>query len=179
MDCPICYMLVGLPGSGKSTQAQDMIKEMPYLKWASADIYIDDYAKEVGKSYMEVFLEKTKEATQWMQDDITSFIENKESFIWDMTNGYVDSRSPKLQRVKDAGYAVYAITFEITPEELNKRLKKRELEHGKIIPDSEMQKMKEKYQRPTHEEGFNEIFLIDDTSELKRLNKPETKLKVK
>lgn len=86
MEKPVCYMLVGLPGSGKSTQAKEMIKEIPYLKHASADIYIEEYANEVGKNYGEVFLEKTKEATQWMQNDITSFINNKESFIWDLTS---------------------------------------------------------------------------------------------
>jgi predicted kinase len=179
MEKPVCYMLVGLPGSGKSTQAKEMIKEMPYLKHASADVYIEEYAHEVGKNYGEVFLEKTKEATQWMQDDITSFINNKESFIWDMTNGYVDSRTPKLERVKEAGYTIYALTFEITPEELNRRLKDRANLIGKFIADSEIQKMRDKYQRPTHAEGFDEIFLIDDATELKRLNKPEVKVKVK
>lgn len=35
MDKPVCYMLVGLPGSGKSTQAKEMVKEMPYLRHVS------------------------------------------------------------------------------------------------------------------------------------------------
>ena len=48
------YVLVGVPGSGKSTwvKSQDWAAECAYI---STDGFVDEYAASVNKTYSEVF----------------------------------------------------------------------------------------------------------------------------
>jgi predicted kinase len=51
---PTLYVLVGVPGSGKSTwiAQQDWARDCAVV---STDNFVEDYAKQVGSSYSEVF----------------------------------------------------------------------------------------------------------------------------
>ena len=45
-----CYMLVAVPGSGKSTLVEALQKDMPQLGVVSSDVHIERYAKEKNKT---------------------------------------------------------------------------------------------------------------------------------
>ena len=49
---PFAVMMIGLPGSGKSTWIK---ANLPGVKVLSTDDFIDQYAAEKGKTYSEVF----------------------------------------------------------------------------------------------------------------------------
>jgi len=160
---PIAYLLVGLPGSGKSTWAE------PYLarqfELVSSDAYIENMAKMAGKTYGDIFQHTITEATKWMNKCFESAAQNYRNLIWDQTNLTMKSRRPKLNKLLEAGYDVVAVTFEIPAYELEARRKKRAGETGKDIPPSVLESMGKTYQRPTRLEGFSRVIIVTTEGE--------------
>lgn len=152
---PTAYILVGVPGSGKSTWVKNQ-------KWggdhviASTDDYVEAHARSVNKTYSEVFDEVMKAAITQMIDDVTSAIEAKKNIIWDQTSTTVSTRAKKIKMLD--GYTKIAVVFK-TPlfDELNGRLQKRALT-GKVIPSDVMHRMISGFEHPTLEEGFDQIW---------------------
>ena len=149
------YMLVGVPGSGKSTWVnnQSWSKKCVHL---SSDKFIDEYATSVGKTYDEVFTEHVKTATQLLtKQAITTNVAETDA-IWDQTNLTVKSRASKLKIFRC--YKKIAVVF-ATPDshELAKQLASRP---GKSISDAVIASMTNIFQMPTTEEGFDEIWHV-------------------
>jgi predicted kinase len=153
MTTPKLYMLIGVPGSGKSTWIanQDWTKDIPIV---SSDKFIDEHAAKEGKTYNEVFADYVKIATRLMDNQVLICKANNTDIIWDQTNTSVKSRKAKLDKLE--GYEKIAVVFR-TPEkeELDKRLAQRV---GKHIPANVMESMIANLQEPTEEEGFKEIW---------------------
>jgi predicted kinase len=155
---PTAYLLVGVPGSGKSTWAE------PYLqrdfKLISTDNYIETVAAAAGKTYGEVFKQTIEAATKWMEDCVRDYTAAMFGIVWDQTNLTMKSRRKKLDLLLAAGYDVVAVTFEIPDGELKRRREVREAATGKTIPPSVMESMGATYQRPTRLEGFTKVIVV-------------------
>lgn len=153
MTTPKLYMLIGVPGSGKSTwiENQDWTQDIPVV---SSDRFIDYYAAKEGKTYNDVFADYVKIATKLMDNQVEICKANNTNIIWDQTNTSVKSRKAKLAKLE--GYKKIAIVFK-TPEkeELDKRLAQRV---GKHIPTHVMESMIANLEMPSEEEGFEEIW---------------------
>lgn len=161
-----CYMLIAVPGSGKSTMVKSLQEDMPELEVASSDEHIVRYAAEKGRTYDEVHREYVEQAQKDMSRQIQAFIRNKKAFIWDQTNVVASARRKKIKMLHSNKYKVSAICIELSDEELQKRLIGRQaLEPGKIMPERIMQMMKSGYERPSYDEGFEEIYLINDRND--------------
>ena len=152
---PKLYMLVGVPGSGKSTwiNSQDWSRDCILV---STDKLIELEAARQGKTYNDVFKDYIGEATRIMNEDIREAVEAGKDIIWDQTNTSRKSRKTKLAQVE--GYYKIAVLFS-TPEkdEWNRRINNRP---GKIIPEAVLKAMAEGLQKPTEEEGFKEIWYV-------------------
>ena len=146
-------MLIGVPGSGKSTWVanQEWAKDIPVV---SSDKFIDEHAAKEGKTYNDVFADYVKIATRLMDNQVLICKANNTDIIWDQTNTSAKSRKAKLDKLD--GYEKIAVYFP-TPEkeELDNRLAQRV---GKHIPSSVMSSMIANLEVPTEEEGFNEIW---------------------
>ena len=148
-------MLIGIPGSGKTTWASNQ-------SWAtrcvhlSSDKFIESYAESQGKTYNEVFTEYVKTATQLLtKQAITANVAGTNA-IWDQTNMSIKSRKDKLKLFPC--YKKIAVVF-ATPDddELARRLATRP---GKHISDNVITSMINNFQMPTIEEGFDEIWHV-------------------
>ena len=66
---PKCYQLIGIPGSGKSTWVnnQDWTMTCAYV---STDKWVEIYAKEVGRTYSEVFVDFMPTAVDLMAKEV-------------------------------------------------------------------------------------------------------------
>ena len=149
------YMLVGVPGSGKSTWVnnQSWASKCVYL---SSDKFIEDYATSVNKTYNEVFGEYVKTATDLLtKRAITTNVAETDA-IWDQTNMSIKSRASKLKLFPC--YKKIAVVFR-TPDddELARRLASRP---GKHISDAVIKSMINNFQMPTLEEGFDDIWNV-------------------
>lgn len=148
-------MLIGLPGSGKTTWT---IKNHPSLSCASTDKYIDQFAAEAGKTYNEMFEASIKTATSRMLDDVSDYMHDQLNFIWDQTNLTKKSRASKLSRLNQYDYQVVGVVFE-TPKNLKERLNSR---LGKNIPAHVMESMIKNFEMPTIAEGFSKIIVAEN-----------------
>jgi predicted kinase len=149
------YVLVGVPGSGKSTwiKNQDWAKDIPVV---STDKFIDEYAAQQGKTYNEVFTERMPVAVKLMANQVEICKANNTDIIWDQTSTTVGARGKKLRMCPN--YYKIAVVFK-TPDdvELQRRLASRP---GKNIPKHVQEVMASQLRNepPTLEEGFDEIW---------------------
>ena len=153
---PKCYQLIGVPGSGKSTWVaeQDWALTCAHI---STDKWVEIYAKEVGRTYSEVFTDFMPTAVDLMAKEVVAAREMNRYIIWDQTSTTVKSRARKFNMLPD--YEHIAIVFK-TPEhkELMRRLMSRP---GKEIPDHIIASMIASWEDPTEEEGFKEIWFVN------------------
>ena len=150
-----CYQLVGVPGSGKSTWIKNQ-DWMLGLTIVNTDAFVEDYAREQGKTYTEVFVEYMPTAIDLMIEQVVFAREHGHTVIWDQTSTTVKSRARKFHMLPD--YEHIAVVFR-TPEhkELMRRLMSRP---GKEIPDHVVASMIASWEEPTLEEGFTEIWRV-------------------
>lgn len=147
------YVLVGVPGSGKSTWVKSQ-------KWAdqcvvvSTDEFVEDYAKECGQTYSEVFDEYMPTAVKLMADKVVRARDAGKDIIWDQTSTSVATRAKKFRMLPDY-YKIAVVFRKPDDEELKKRLASRP---GKKIPWSVIEQMHGNWEEPTEDEGFNEIW---------------------
>lgn len=152
---PKLYVLVGVPGSGKSTwvKRQEWTWS-PNFAYISTDHHVEAHAAKLGKTYEEVFKDFMPQAVDLMAQDVVRAREAGKDIIWDQTSTTVASRARKFRMLPD--YYKIAVVF-ATPEakELEYRLKSRP---GKTIPDKVMKQMIRGFEMPSKEEGFDEIW---------------------
>jgi predicted kinase len=150
---PKCYQLVGVPASGKSTWvgAQEWAGDCVVV---STDEFVEDYAKECGSTYSEVFADYMPTAVKLMAEKVIRAREAGKDIIWDQTSTTLASRTRKFNMLPD--YEHIAVVFK-TPEhkELVRRLFSRP---GKEIPEHVIASMIASWEDPTEEEGFKEIW---------------------
>ena len=150
---PTAYILVGVPGSGKSTWArsQRWFDECAYI---STDEHVEAYAKGLGKTYSEVFEEYMPHAIIAMCRDANEAEAVSADIIWDQNSTTRVSRARKFRMLPN--YKMIAVVFPTPDEdELARRLASRP---GKEIPLGVVRSMIENWEEPTMEEGFDEIW---------------------
>lgn len=149
------YILIGVPGSGKTTWAKSQTWAVDHA-YVSTDEFVEEYAKSVGKTYSEVFEEYMPRAVELMVDKVVEARDNKKNIIWDQTSLTIASRKKKFNMLPD--YYHIAVTFR-TPHrlELNKRLENRP---GKVIPQSVLTMMTNSIEEATEEEGYKELWYV-------------------
>lgn len=152
---PTAYILVGLPGSGKSTwlRNQQRIEDLAII---SSDDEIEKFAKSQDKTYSEVFDEYIKTATSNMYANLENALRENVSIAWDQTNLNPKKRKTILQKLPKH-YRKVAVIFEVDDRELQNRLYNRAKSEGKYIPNHVIENMKQSYVKPTTSEGFDEI----------------------
>ena len=150
---PKVYVLVGVPGSGKSTwiKNQDWALGMTIV---STDAFVEDYARAQGKTYNEVFKEYMPTAIDLMIEQVVFAREHGHNVIWDQTSTTVKSRKKKFNMLPD--YEHIAVVFKTpNPLELAIRLKNRP---GKNIPQQVINSMISGWEEPTLNEGYAEVW---------------------
>jgi predicted kinase len=149
------YVLVGVPAAGKSTWVKNQVwaKDIPVV---STDHFVEEYAKQQGKTYSEVFQEYMPIAVKLMANQALICQANNLDIIWDQTSCSVATRAKKIRMLPN--YYKIAVVFKTPPTvELKERLASRP---GKNIPWEVVSDMAQKLEvePPTKEEGFDEIW---------------------
>jgi predicted kinase len=159
------YVMVGLPGSGKSTYL-NFLNDPEYGGDGgfvySTDNYIEGIAQSNGWTYNQVFKDFIKPATKHMDEQVNLVFKQGHDVFWDQTNMSIKKRASILSRVPK-NYRKVCIC-RVPPrdaaewKELDHRLLSRE---GKSIPHHIIESMADSYIEPSLEEGFDEVRLYD------------------
>lgn len=144
-------ILIGVPGSGKSTWVES--SELDY--WiASTDNTISYIADEFQMTYDEAFKDLYPFAENIFWRDITNCLSTSSyPFIVDRTNLSKKSRCRLIQMAKRAGWKVGFVFFQTPePEIWKERLDGRK---DKTIPHDVLKSMAENLKYPEADEGFD------------------------
>lgn len=160
-------ILVGLPGSGKSTYL-NFVDDPEFggdVFVYSTDNYIEAQAKEAGKTYNDMFRDHINEATKHMNDVLAIAISAGIDVYWDQTNMSSKKRKGILSKFPKTYRKVCICRVPPRSEdewaELNFRILRRAQLTGKMIPSHVVEQMADTYVEPTLDEGFDEIQLYD------------------
>lgn len=152
------YMMVGLPGVGKSTYISEILASHPKETFVilSTDDLIEQFAREAGQTYGEAVRTYFNKAESLMQKNLVKAIADKNSIIWDQTNTTKKSRAKKLVKIPK-GYKKVALYIPAPDkDEHDRRLNRPE----KMIPKFIVESLKKGLVIPTVEEGFDQVILI-------------------
>lgn len=141
---PNAYVLVGLPGVGKSTW---LANKYPV---ASSDGYIEFIARMSGSTYNDAFKDNIKDAEAFFWEVLDGC--DYDIYI-DRTNLTVKSRARLFKVLPNHKFT--AVVFPI-PSDWAERLAGRP---DKQIPEHILRQMDRNYQPPTLDEGFHQIIV--------------------
>lgn len=154
---PWLLVLVGVPGSGKSTFTR-ALREKHEFDVLSIDDALEALAKEHGVTYSEAHKRFFKEAKEHMRSTQSVALAQRRNVVWDQTNVSAKSRRSKLHDFIVAKYACYVLTFDCSEAELFKRLDQRATDTGKFVPRHVVIDMLKSYTPPTKAEGFSQVW---------------------
>lgn len=152
------YILVGLPGSGKSTLCE---KRFPMLPCVSSDAIIEEWAKIANTTYNEIWKVAVKEAHQLMYKEVDMLIANKVSFVWDQTNLSKAKRAEIIAKIPE-DYEIYIAWLDV-PVEL---CKMRNAKRDRSIPENVIDDMAKRFEVPALDEKVQRIWRFDENSDL-------------
>lgn len=147
------YVLVGVPGSGKTTWIGHQSFDWDKTVIVSTDNYVEQYARANSKTYTEVFQEYMPTALEKMTQAVVEAFQNNKIVVWDQTSTSVSTRAKKL-RMAPKHYTKVAVVFQTPVKEVHDKFLDRP---GKEIPTEVIQDMINKFVYPTLEEGFDKI----------------------
>lgn len=157
-------VLVGLPGSGKSTRLKfvDDPEFGDTVFVYSTDAYIEREARAVGKTYNEMFRDLIDPATKRQNELLDHALNIGVDVYWDQTNMSSKKRKGILSKFpKSYRKECWCIAPPRTADEwaeLDRRLASRP---GKTIPHHIIEAMADSYVEPELDEGFDYILVVD------------------
>ena len=165
-----CYMMIGLPGTGKSTLTEMIKRENDFKVFVySTDNILEEIASSVGKTYDQVFKDNIKFAKKQADQNLASAIKKKKDVVWDQTNLSPKKRKGIIECMKRYGYDVKGICI-LPPTKVTvswsvweSRLANRP---GKTIPKNVLTSMINSYKMPSIDEGFESISKFDINGQL-------------
>ena len=152
------WLLVGIPGSGKSTWIKN---HRLYFSDKYAAISRDKIRFSLLKENDDYFSKEDQVWKEYLSQTISSLLLNEDTIL-DATHLNEKSRSKILRALKN-----YLIDFEINAivinTSLNEALKRNDNRTGReFVPKAQIRRMAAQMTIPTIEEGFDHIYIFND-----------------
>ncbi len=147
------YVLIGLPGSGKSTFIAELYPKLACAAYVSRDNIRFSLVKE-----NEPYFSKEQEVKKLFIESINELLEDGyENIFADATHLTITSRRNVVS--KTPKFSRKIAIFINTP--LETCLQRNNMRAGRLkVPEYTIKEMRERLQKPTINEGFNEIWEV-------------------
>lgn len=163
---PVAYIMVGIPGSGKSTLVNNVIRDMgdhgDQVFVYSTDNLIEEWSKGQGWTYNFGFSKYIDKATKEMNSRLEIAMAENRDIIWDQTNLSAKKRKTLIDRFKKKYtvecYSVLMPAGDSQRSDWEFRLANRP---GKSIPSNIIESMADSYVKPSVAEGFSTVYHYD------------------
>lgn len=156
------FILIGLPGSGKSTWINNNLDIIGNAVICSTDNMIDEWAANHPNgplTYSEAFdICPRNDFEKQFNEDIAWAAKNNLPIVIDRTNLTAKGRRRILSMVPDE-YEKIGVVFNVDKNVLNTRLENRAKATGKNIPESVINHMSSYYE-PPHNKEFDQIITV-------------------
>jgi predicted kinase len=147
------YIMVGLPGSGKSTYATEFIKNQQ-VEYLSSDSLRAVFGKDESDQAC------TPRVFNHIKTKVDEFLKDGKNVLVDATSVNRKERSDYINTAKKYGAKVVAVVFKMDRNGLIARNKKRGDEGGRVVPDFVIDKMLNKFEEPDFNEGIDVIIYV-------------------
>ena len=147
-------VMIGAPGSGKSTFAKKLCQDNPNFKYLSSDALRAEFGSgEEDQSVTPIVFSTLKRR-------LDNYLRHNESVIVDATSINAKDRKDYINAAKQYNAKVIAYAFVCDKQTLLERNQKRGAGGGRNVPEFVIDKMLAKYQQPTNQEGFDEVNFV-------------------
>ena len=145
------FMLIGIPGSGKSTWAKTDAENIEIISTDAirGQLYGDE---NIQGKWSEIEAEITKRII-----DICNNKDNIDTIFYDATNLRTDRRKDVLRKYKRFFKETNAVVFWTDLETCKKRNTQRE----RVVPNAVIERMEEHFEEPAYNEGWDSIFYVE------------------
>ena len=147
------YITVGLPGSGKSTYVKNFIKDKE-IEYISSDSLRAVYGKD------ETDQTVTHQVFGHIKRKVDEFLKDGKNVLVDATSVNRKERSDYINTAKKYGAKVVAIVFKMDRQGLIERNKKRGEQGGRVVPTFVIDKMLNKFEEPSYDEGIDVMIYV-------------------
>lgn len=145
---PTCYTLIGPPGCGKSTWRAANVGMMNDPEVISTDDYLEQMAREQGRTYHDLIKEMDYEAlVAKCRVRVIRAVIAQRDIILDQTNYTVPRRMLFRKSIPET-YEMVGVVFEFDREELLQRIAAREAATGKHVPEYVVERTIRKMEPP-------------------------------
>ena len=173
----VLYVMVGLPGSGKSHYVYNSLQVDK--RFSSTDDYfvystdrmVEQFAAVIGKTYSEVFNHVIDSATKVMDYALTSRLEDLKKhpldyqcIVWDQTNLGKKKRARILQKFPADEWERHCIAFPAPSTKQEWKVLEERLDNrpGKVISRRVMSQMSSIFVMPDDTEGFDSVEVLNN-----------------
>lgn len=150
----VIFVMVGIPGSGKTTIRENRFEDINNVAIVSSDDYIEFWAKSVGSSYNEVFSTAVKYASEHIDRTFKYALGLGNNIIWDQTNLTVKKRASILNKTP----LYYRRVAIFVNTDLEVALSRNSNRDRKILEEV-IRKMHSQLEPPSYHEGFDQIIV--------------------
>lgn len=154
---PLLIVMVGIPGSGKSTIAEE-IKNTYGFQVFSADQIRKEIFNDENDQSNNYFIFKT------LYERMRDALATGKDCIFDATNVSIKDRKGVFKKIDDVEFDAVAYVVSTNVEEAIRRnsLRKRQ------VPIVDILKFANKFKMPSVEEGFKDVIINNSRSEIRR-----------
>ncbi|MFA7408284.1 MAG: ATP-binding protein [Anaerolineaceae bacterium] len=156
------YLMIGLPGAGKSTLVSRILRVNPTLTVLSTDNFIEEVAEREGKTYSEVFKDAIGDATRNLEETKRKALEEGADVIWDQTNLTRKKRNSITRVFRAAGYRIEYYLILVEEKRRYDWYKRLDCRPNKKVPRKVIKTMTHHFQMPESDvEDYDGIRVYD------------------
>ena len=146
-------LLVGAPGSGKTTYKKTLLENNSNVVCVCPDEFRAKFGWGEGDQSVSA------QAFEASRKAVGEALDEGKNVVVDATNMYRKSRKDFINIARGRGALVEAVVFEVDKNTLLERIKKRVSEGGRNVPEDVIDRMLSRYERPTTDE-VNKVIAI-------------------